>query len=96
MAEQSPPQWRDKIFHATLGWSNYSSRGGDALPEQYQKPQGISLLLHVDTEAEADAIFGALSETGAVQVPIQFWTARFGMVVDQFGIPWLINGGELA
>ena len=58
MAEQSPPQWRDKIFHATLGWSNYSSRGGDALPEQYQKPQGISLLLHVDTEAEADRIFG--------------------------------------
>ena len=35
----------------------------------------------------------ALSQKGAVQMPIQetFWGLRFGMIVDQFGIPWLVN-----
>ena len=98
MAEQTPPGWRSKIIHATFAWGDHFLTGGDALPEQYRKPQGVSVLLHVDTEAEADRIFGALSEMGTVQVPIQepFWAARFGMVVDAFGTPWIVNCGKPA
>jgi PhnB protein len=43
--------------------------------------------------AEADRIFSALAEDGTVRIPIAktFWALRFGMVVDRFGMPWLIN-----
>src|SRR5260370_13540375 len=60
MAEQTPPGWRDKILHATFTLAGQFLTGGDATPEQYQKPQGVSVLLHVDTAAEADRIFQAL------------------------------------
>ena len=38
-------------------------------------------------------MFHALSEKGTVQMPIQetFWAARFGMLVDKFGTPWMVN-----
>jgi PhnB protein len=43
--------------------------------------------------AEADRVFAALAEGGTVEIPIAetFWARRFGMVVDRFGIPWLVN-----
>jgi uncharacterized glyoxalase superfamily protein PhnB len=43
--------------------------------------------------AEAERIFQALSENGKVHTPIgqTFWAERFGMLVDQFGIPWMVN-----
>jgi PhnB protein len=74
--------------------------GADVPPESYQKPQGFSVLLNIGAQAEADAdrIFKALAENGAVQMPIQetFWALRFGMLVDQFGTPWMINCGKPA
>jgi len=49
--------------------------------------------LGIDDPREAERVFHALSENGTVQMPIQktFWAARFGMLVDQFGTPWMIN-----
>ena len=43
--------------------------------------------------AVADRVFSALAEDGSVPIPISetFWALRFGMVVDRFGMPWLIN-----
>ncbi|MGH8165058.1 MAG: VOC family protein [Rhodanobacteraceae bacterium] len=72
-----------------------SLMASDACPPQhpYQRPQGISVALAVDTVAEAERIFRALAEQGAVGVPLDksFFAARFGMLVDRFGIPWLIT-----
>jgi PhnB protein len=49
--------------------------------------------LDVGASADADRIFEALAQEGAVQLPLQetFWALRFGMVVDRFGTPWMIN-----
>jgi PhnB protein len=49
--------------------------------------------LQVDRPADADRIFDALADDGNVTMPLQptFWAARFGMVVDRFGTPWMIN-----
>ena len=93
MAEQASASWREKIMHATLTFGDQTLSGADALPEQYQKPQGFSMTLNLSDTAEADRIFQALKEGGTVQVPFQetFWALRFGMVVDRFGMPWLIN-----
>jgi len=98
MAEQTPPAWRKNIIHATLGLGDHVLTGADTAPEHYQKPQGFSVLLNIGATAEADRIFKALGEKGTVQMPIQetFWALRFGMLVDQFGTPWMINCGRPA
>ena len=74
IADQSAPDWRDKILHSTLALGD-SLVGADAPPDRYQKPQGISVMLNVENAAEADRIFRALSEKGTVPMPIQetFW-----------------------
>jgi PhnB protein len=50
-------------------------------------------LLDIEDPAEAERVFRALAENGTLQMPIQetFWALRFGMLIDRFGIPWMIN-----
>ncbi len=93
MAEQTPPEWRDKIMHARLLVGKTALMGSDAPPQRYEKPQGFAVALAVDSPSDAERIFQALSENGTVSMPLQetFWAARFGMLVDRFSIPWMIN-----
>jgi PhnB protein len=91
MAEQVPAQWRSKVVHATLSVGDAALMGADV--EDYQQPQGFYVLLSIDDPVDAGRIFRALAENGAVRMPIQktFWSPAFGMLVDQFGIPWEIS-----
>jgi len=93
MADKVPPVWRDKIIHASLVVGDKALMGGDPPPERYEQPKGFSVSLALDNAAEAEHVFRALSQNGSVQMPIQetFWALRFGMLVDQFGIPWMVN-----
>ena len=93
MAEHAPAGWQDKIIHARLSLGDNVLMGSDTPPEHYSKPQGFSVALHTADTAEAERVFNALAENGTVQMPIQetFWAHRFGMLVDQFGIPWMVN-----
>jgi PhnB protein len=93
MAAQTPPERRNQIMHARLMVGDQVLMGSDAPPDHYQPAKGFTVSLSVDEPAEADRIFGALSEQGTVTMPIQetFWARRFGMLTDRFGIPWMIN-----
>lgn len=93
MELQTPPDWKKKISHATFAVGDFMFSGSDALPEQYQKPQGFALQFNLSDPVETERIFKALAENGTVQTPLQetFWALRFGVLIDQFGIPWLIN-----
>ncbi|MFI5128164.1 MAG: VOC family protein, partial [Candidatus Acidiferrales bacterium] len=55
-----------------------------------------SLTIEVKDVAEAERVFAAFAENAKVQMPLQetFWATRFGMLVDRFGIPWMINCGK--
>jgi PhnB protein len=90
---QVPAEWRSKILHARLVVGENVLMGSDAPPDHYQEPKGFSVSLGVTDPGEAERVFKALSENGRVQMPIQqtFWATRFGMLVDQFGIPWMVN-----
>jgi PhnB protein len=92
-AGQVPSEWRNKILHARLVVGDQALMGSDAPPDRYEKPQGFSVSIGIKDPAQADRIFHALAEKGTVLMPIQetFWAARFGMLVDQFGTPWMIN-----
>lgn len=93
MAEQTPPEWRDKIMHVRLTVGDEVLMGSDNPPEHYEETKGMSVSLNVELPEDAERIFRALSENGTVRMPLQetFWAARFGMLVDQFGIPWMVN-----
>jgi PhnB protein len=93
MAEQVPPEWRNKVMHVRLALSDKVLMGSDAPPDRYEQPKGFSVSVGVDKPAEAERIFNALAQNGTVQMPLQktFWAERFGMLVDQFGIPWMVN-----
>jgi len=93
MAEQTPPEWRNKIMHARMSVGGKTLMASDAPPDRYEAMKGIMVTLGIDDPGEAERIFRALSERATIQMPIQktFWAARFGMLVDQFGTPWMIN-----
>jgi len=93
MAEQTPPEWRNKTMHASLMVGDRVLMGSDSPPGYFEEPKGFSVSLGVDKPEDAERIFHALAENGAVRMPMQqtFWAARFGMLVDKFGIPWMIN-----
>jgi PhnB protein len=92
-AERVPPAWLKKILHARLTLGDSVLMASDCPPDRYKKPEGFSVTLQIKQPAEAERVFHALAENRTVEMPIQetFWAARFGMLVDQFGIPWMIN-----
>jgi PhnB protein len=96
MAEMVPPDWRDKVMHTTLTLGSDTIMGADAPPGRYQQPQGFSVALNIDDPQEAERAFRTLAEGGKELMPLQetFWAVRFGMLVDRFGIPWMINCGK--
>jgi PhnB protein len=65
----------------------------DAPPGHYAPPQGISIALGLNDSARGEEIFNKLAEGGTVQLPYSatFWAKGFGMCVDRFGIPWMVN-----
>ena len=91
--EHAPPEWRDKILHARLVVGDDALLGSDAPPDHYETPRGFSVAIQIADPGDAERVFHALAENGIVKLPIQqtFWAARFGMLVDQFGIHWMIN-----
>lgn len=93
MADQTPPDWRHKILHATLRVGDDSLYGADLLPGQYQSPAGFHIAALIADPSEAEKVFGSLSEGGKVQMPLQktFWARAFGVVVDRYGFSWEIN-----
>ena len=93
MADHVPAGWSDKVMHGNLTIGDQALMGADAPPGRYEEPKGISLSLHIKSVADAERIFDELAEGGRVVMPLEktFWAARFGMLVDRFGIPWMIN-----
>ena len=92
-AEQLPSEFHKSIMHATFSIGDAVLMGADTPPESYKKPTGMNVALHFKDIAEGKRIFDALAENGNVQMPFEqtFWSPGFGMCVDQFGIPWMVN-----
>ena len=100
LAGQVPADWQDKVMHGSVTIGEQILMGGDVAPEGYQKPKGFTLSLQIKSTTQAERIFRLLAKDGMVVMPLEetFWADRFGMIVDRFGIPWLINceGSEQA
>lgn len=93
-AEHVPKEQLAKIMHARMEVGDQILMASDAMVGQYQKPVGISVALQVKSPDEASRIYDALADGAQViTMPIQetFWSPRFGMLTDRFGIPWMVN-----
>ncbi len=93
LAEAVPHDWQDKVMHGNLTIGGLELMGADVTPSGYEESKGFSLSVQIKDVAEAERIFQELGEGGTITMPLEetFWAARFGMVVDRFGVPWLIN-----
>jgi PhnB protein len=96
--QQVPPERRNKILNARLAVAGGLLMGMDAPPDRYQPPKGFYVSFEAGSVAEAERTFGALAEGGRVEMQLQqtFWATRFAMLVDRFGIPWMINYSQAA
>jgi PhnB protein len=86
------PGTEDKVMHASFRIGDSTIMASDGECKGQAAFQGFSLSLTVPDAAEADRLFAALSEGGQVQMPLAttFFSPRFGMVADKFGVSWMI------
>lgn len=88
-----PPGFENKIMHCSFRVGQTTVMASDGCSAGNLKFEGFSLSLAVPTEAEADRAFSALADGGQVKMPLgkTFWSPRFGMLQDRYGIGWMIN-----
>lgn len=88
----APPEMRDKIIHARIQIGDTVIMGSDGPQGGASEPKGFALSLQVNTAAEAEQLFAALSEQGETGMPMgkTFFAERFGMTRDRFGVPWMV------
>jgi PhnB protein len=93
-AEYAPPGWGDKVVYGTL----YSPLGivhaMDAPPGRAGEPgDNFAISIQTPTEAATESVFAKLSADGAVTMPLEktFWSPKFGMCTDKFGVKWMIS-----
>jgi PhnB protein len=94
LAQQVPPEWRDKVWFGRLRAGGLDVTGGDIPPGAiYEEPRGFSMVIGVTNADAADRLFAGLAEGGEVIMPSQatHWSPRYGVVRDPFGIRWEIN-----
>ena len=93
MAAEMPAETHKSIMHTTLKIGDGVIMGADAPPQYFSKPAGFSVSVSLPDNAEAQRIFNELSSGGEVKMPYQktFWAEGFGMCIDKFGIPWMVN-----
>ena len=87
-----PPGSENKIMHSRLRIGETDVMASDGRSMGKPEFKGVSLSLEVPNESEADRLFNALGEGGQVQMPIgkTFFSPRFGMVADRFGVSWMV------
>jgi PhnB protein len=93
IADQTSPDDKDKVMHARLEVGDQAIMGADSPKGMFNGNHGFSVSIGVADPAEAERIWKGLSEGATVHMPLgkTFWSPAFGMLVDRFGIPWMVN-----
>jgi PhnB protein len=89
-----PPGSERRVLHAYLKGGTAELMASDTMPgQQPVKGNNIHISVHCESVEEIDRLFAAFSEGANVTMPLadQFWGAKFGMLVDKFGVNWMFN-----
>ena len=87
-----PGGFENKILHTTFRVGDSTVMGSDGCTDGLTFSE-FSLSLTVATPAEADRAFAALADGGTVKMPLEktFWSPRYGMLTDRFGMGWMVS-----
>ena len=90
-----PSGAENKVMHASFRVGGTTVLASDGRCTGHPSFQGFSLSLTVPNDAEAERLFAALGQGGQVQMPLTktFFSSRFGMVADRFGVSWMVYVG---
>ena len=90
------PGSEDKVMHASLRIGEATVLVSDGRASEAPNFQGFSLTVSAADDAEADRIFTALADGGQVTMPMAktFFSSRFGMLTDRFGVGWIVLVGH--
>ena len=90
------PGTENKVMHATIRIGDSAINVSDGRCTGRPKFEGVSLSLTVENDDKAESIFKTLADGGQVQMPMTktFFSSRFGMVADRFGVSWLVLVGK--
>lgn len=93
MADQVQAGWQDKVMHGSVTIGELVLMGADVSLEGYEGLKGFTLSIQIKSVDDAERIFHELADGGRIVLPLEktFWAARFGMLVDRFGVPWQVN-----
>lgn|SRR5678816_2725996 len=85
--------WENKVMHTSFRVGSSVIMASDGCSEEEANFHGFTLSISVPTEADADRVFARLSEGGEVKMPLgkTFWSPRFGMLTDRFGLGWMVS-----
>jgi PhnB protein len=87
-----PPGGENKVMHAALRIGDAMVLASDGRCLGQPSFQGFALSLTAPNETEANRMFASLADGGQVQMPLAktFFSPRFGMVADRFGVSWMV------
>ena len=87
------PGFENKVMHAALRIGGGVVMASDGMAAGEINFKGFSLAVYATDEAGVDRMFNALTEGGTVTMPLgkTFWSPRFGMVTDRFGVGWMVS-----
>ena len=90
--QANPAGAEDMVMHTSFRIGETTVMASDGRCLGQPSFQGFALSLTARDDAEAERLFGALADGGQVQMPLAktFFSSRFGMVADRFGVPWMI------
>jgi PhnB protein len=88
-----PDCFNDKIMHSCVRIGATTFMASDGRCEGPPAFEGFSLSITVPDDGDAERVFNALSEKGTVVMPLEktFWTSKFGMLEDRFGLSWMVS-----
>jgi PhnB protein len=93
--KELPPGWKNKIMHGTVDAEGAQIMGSDMFPGMpHGGYSGFSVSVWVKDGVERGRkVFDALAQGGQVRMPFSppFWGGHFGMLVDRFGVPWMVS-----
>ena len=95
MESDVPPDWSAKIMHGSVTLGTLKINGADVT--NYVVPTGFHVFLEHDDPAEVERLYATLAENGTIEMPLQqtFWSVRFGVLRDQFGVPWTLSCAQI-
>jgi PhnB protein len=95
MADQVPPEARNKVMHASFKGDGFSfmASDGDLSKTLDAEAGNVSLSLGLEDATKAERVFNALAQGGEVKMPFApaFWGGKFGVLVDKFGTEWMVT-----